>query len=587
MSRKLCVLIAILCISYLCVASGYQDPYGPSSIRKPKQNHPNILFMVFDDLGYGDLSSFDFENVLDYKTPNIDSIVRDGMKFTQWITQPVCTPSRASLLTGRLPIRTGMVGAVNAVLHHADMPVGLPLEETTIPEMLHTVGYRTYKIGKWHLGINSETQSDGTYLPRRQGFDYFYGHPFTHTHGCKNSSCNMEGHFIYENEEIIQHPVRLWETTDRFVDRVLFILEDHARNPSNPFFLDLSFLQMHGSMYANARFAEQHPDAIRPEWTDMINELDWAVGMIIQAMKDLGLYDETLIFLTSDNGPEMADSRNGGSSGILRGGKYQTMEGGVRVPAALTWSGVIPAGSTSSALLNTLDIFPTIASILNIPIPSGLVIDGKDLSPILFSNSTAPIHDRMPHYCSKYIHALRIGDFKAHFMTPRWLPGYETCTQPVPFPVSSDGCACDGSMSDIQDPPLIFRITTDPSETHPINGVPDEFFGIGLRSTPTPTDGSVTQEQLNSLLHDFQNYYAELMHEFPDGSYPLLFDYPSELPLTPCCGDGFYDEAGQFHGTCGCPQPPVSWTEHTVYHFTEQDLETTYHFQHPNGARKP
>ena len=322
---------------------------------------PNILFILADDLGYGDLSSY---GATDLRTPHIDRLAHEGLRFTaHYAAANTCSPSRASLMTGRYPPRT----RVNAVL--ADDTVdGLPLDEITIAEVLRDAGYRTAMVGKWHLG-----QVEAV-MPWHQGFEEFFGV------ATSNDSANF---YLYEAHGTayrrLPHAVDQQTLTQRFTARAVQFLSAQAR-ATQPWLLYLAYTAVHVPLHPAPAFVGQSQ---RGPYGDVVLELDDAVGQILAHVQTLGLEDQTLVVFSSDNGAWRTMRAYGGSNGVLREGKLTTFEGGHRVPALARWPGHIPPGRVHHEVVTMMDWFPTFATLAGVPVPADRVIDGKDLTAVL------------------------------------------------------------------------------------------------------------------------------------------------------------------------------------------------------------
>ncbi len=321
---------------------------------------PNFIVIVADDLGYGDLSSFGATHI---STPHIDQLGASGLRFTQfYAAASVCTPSRAGLLTGRQASRMGM----EHVFMH-DSHDGLPLSEITIAEQLKQADYSTALVGKWHLGHLDR------YMPWNQGFDEFYGVAFSN---------DMPNLFFYENQEILYEEIDQRFLTQRYTKRALDFIERNARQP---FFLYLAHSMPHVPVYASPKFEGTSRAGI---YGDAVQELDWSTGKIVDHLAKLRILDNTVIVFTSDNGPWRAMGSHAGSAGPLRDGKGSAFEGGQRVPTVMHWpSGIVQAREVNH-IASLLDLMPTFSALAGVPLPKGVAIDGRDISPLITSGST-------------------------------------------------------------------------------------------------------------------------------------------------------------------------------------------------------
>ena len=353
----------------------------------------NIVIIFTDDQGYGDLGCFGSTTIA---TPNIDALAENGMKFTDFhVTAATCTPSRASLLTGCYPDRVGLPKVLfpNGAWGSKDN-VGRNPEEETIAELLKQKGYATAMAGKWHLGHRE------MFLPLQHGFDHYLGIPYS------NDMVKGNLAFVKNNETIEIEPDQSL-LTKRYTE----FCTNFIKNQSNksPFFLYLAHTMPHIPIFASDDFKGKSKGGL---YGDVIEEIDWSAGEIIKALKENKVLENTLVIFTSDNGPWLSFGNHGGSAGGLRGGKFDVFEGGFRVPAVMSWPGVIPIGSTCDDLITTLDLLPTICEItgVNLPIKK---IDVINVLSILKGEKMPELADRYFHYFSNEINiAVRKGNWK-------------------------------------------------------------------------------------------------------------------------------------------------------------------------------
>lgn len=372
---------------------------------------PNFVIIFCDDLGYGDLGTFGHPII---RTPHLDQMAVEGQKWTQfYVADPVCTPSRAALLTGRYPIRSGMTSSKRAVLF-PDSPNGLPQEEITIAELLKTKGYATAAIGKWHLGHLPE------FLPHRQGFDYYYGIPYSNDMDSKNfvkyAKEARDPYFftqienyqvpLIENEEVIERPADQTTITRRYTEQAIRFIKE---NKNQAFFLYLAHSMPHIPLFASEAFAGRSQASL---YTDVIEEIDWSVGQLLEVLKAEQLDENTVVVFTSDNGPWLAFKTHGGSAGPLRAGKGTTFEGGQRVPAIFWGPGRLVPGVVHE-MGATLDLLPTFAAMSGAKVPSDRKMDGYDLSAALTRKAKSPRKD-FYYWAFAELHAYRNQRFKLH-----------------------------------------------------------------------------------------------------------------------------------------------------------------------------
>jgi arylsulfatase A len=352
-------------------------------IREPEVYPPNIIHIFADDLGYGDLGCF---GAIDIKTPNIDRLADEGIKFTSFYSAShVCSPSRAALLTGRLPQRMGIHG-----VFFPESYTGMPSSEFTIAEMLKEKGYSTGMVGKWHLGHRQE------FLPLQQGFDSYFGIPYSN---------DMAGVVYLRGNDVEEFNVDQHYTTKTYTEEAVEFIE---KNKRNQFFLYLAHNMPHVPIYASKSF---EGTSNRGLYGDVIQELDWSVGQILAKLEAEGLLENTLVIFSSDNGPWLVMEDHGGSAGPLREGKQFTFEGGMRVPTVAMWKGKIPAGKVYKNIASQMDWFPTIAALTGTTLPEGLALDGEDISQVLLADGERPTQKYL-YFDGGNPQAYRSGDYK-------------------------------------------------------------------------------------------------------------------------------------------------------------------------------
>ncbi|XP_054749201.2 arylsulfatase A-like [Lytechinus pictus] len=381
------------------------------------QSKPNIVLLYTDDLGFGDLQAYGHPTS---STPNLNRLAAEGLRFTQFYSSaPVCSPSRAAILTGRYHVRTGVYPGVFDPASSG----GLPHNETTLAEILRPLGYRTSIIGKWHLGVGK----DGEYLPTSQGFDHYYGIPYSQDF-CPCLVCfypkdpcfddcrtNESPCPIFNDTVIVEQPANLTTIEARYTNLAKKYISDNAA-ADQPFFLYYAYHHTHHPQFAGEQFRNT---TIRGTFGDSLAELDWSVGEVLNQLDSSGIADNTFIFFTSDNGPSLTREVRGGNAGLLKCGKGTTYEGGVRVPGIARWPGRINPGRTIE-LASQIDLLPTIANITGATLPE-VLLDGVDMSPILFEGKKSLREDYIYYPVNANpkigIYAVRWHQYKAHYYT--------------------------------------------------------------------------------------------------------------------------------------------------------------------------
>ncbi|XP_043928391.1 steryl-sulfatase isoform X2 [Protopterus annectens] len=500
------------------------------------KTRPNFVVFMLDDVGIGDIGCYGNKTL---RTPNIDRIANDGVKLNHHIAAaPLCTPSRAAFLTGRYPVRSGVasLGSVGVFLFSASSG-GLPAEEVTFSKLLKEEGYSTALIGKWHLGMNCNTRDDLCHHPHHYGFDYFYGMIMTNLKDCirgcgsvissglrrrftvptsylvitlitlvtlhyaglfrvtwrvifygiiivilllallqifiynlRNLNC-----FLMRDQQIIQQPFSVENLTRRMTNEAINFMQ---RNENKPFFLFVSFIQAHTALFASPDFRGKSMHGL---YGDAVEEADWSVGQILDAIEKMGLRNNTFIYFTSDQGAHVEEAaatgeKHGGSNGIYKGGKSTNWEGGIRIPGLFQWPGVIPAGTVSDELTSNMDIFTTVVKLVGSSLPSDRIIDGHDLMPLLQGKIRTSEHEFLFHYCNAYLNAVRWHPrhsnsiWKAFLFTPNFYPeGSNGC-------FNTHVCMCIAPFVTYHDPPLLFDLSKDPSETTPLTPETEPYF---------------------------------------------------------------------------------------------------------------
>jgi arylsulfatase A len=415
MPRKL-LLFALVALTFPMI--------GKSAEKRP----PNFIVIFTDDQGYQDVGCFGSPDIA---TPNLDRMAREGRRFTNfYVAAPVCTPSRAALLTGKYPKRLGMA---KGVLFPHSGKKGLSPEEITIAEQLKQKNYATACIGKWHLGHMDHV------LPTAQGFDTYYGIPYSNdmwlapelkpakniqllegvtreqmkVMGAKKATKKSRSKVpLMRDSEIVEFPADQTTLTKRYAEETVKFIE---QNKDKPFFIYMTPAMPHIPLFASEAFKGKSKAGL---YGDTIEEIDWAVGQIFQALEKYGLSENTLVVFTTDNGPWLSHGENGGHALPLHNGKGSTFEGGMRVPCIMKMPGTIPADTTCSEIASTIDLLPTIGKIAGLPVSH--LIDGADISDLITGKSGAKTpHDFFLYYLhNDTLSAIRMGDWKLILSVP-------------------------------------------------------------------------------------------------------------------------------------------------------------------------
>lgn len=351
---------------------------------------PNIILILADDLGYGDLSCFGSQTI---HTPHVDRLAEEGARFTDlYACAAVCTPSRAGLLTGRYQLRVGLPRVL-----HPKADTGISHWEVTLAEGLRRAGYATCCIGKWHLGDRPR------YRPLRHGFDRYYGLLYSN---------DMNPLPLYRGDEVIEEPAEQSTLTERYTQEAVQFIRDSR---DRPFFLYVPHTMPHVPLHVSPEFAGRSQGGL---YGDVVECVDWSVGEIARTVDGLGLRDNTLLLFTSDNGPWLQQKEHGGSAGPLRAGKGTAYEGGVRVPFVARWPGRIPAGHLCAAPVISLDLYTTALLLAGVTPPRDRVVDGRDMLPVLTGRARSP-HDMLCFCVGDELRAVRGDNWKLHLRGQR------------------------------------------------------------------------------------------------------------------------------------------------------------------------
>ena len=414
-------LIFLLLVSQLAITN------QKNQTKNQKAVPPNVIILFCDDMGYGDMGNTGHPTI---RTPHLDRLAMDGVRLSNFYSaSPACTASRYALLTGRYPIRSGF----SWVLYPKSVR-GIHAREVTIAEMLKEKGYATACYGKWHLGSTQEA-----YLPLQNGFDEYLGLPYSNDMIPPQwpDIPLMEG-----NDTLELNPDQTL-LTKMYTERALDFINRHQEGP---FFLYMPYAMPHVPLHPGEDFAGK---SLRGAYGDVIEEIDWSVGQIRSQLEKQGLAENTLLVFTSDNGPWIIKNELGGSSGLFRDGKGSTWEGGMRVPGLVYWKGKTPEAAVLTQATSTIDLLPTIAAITGANRADALLLDGKDLSDLLFQQQATTQMDRPYFYygLNNQLFAVRQGPWKMHIKT------YSQT----------------GVRYFEKDPPLLFNVEVDPSEKYELS----------------------------------------------------------------------------------------------------------------------
>jgi arylsulfatase len=403
---------------------------------------PNFVIIFADDMGYGDAGCFGSKDI---RTPRIDRMAKEGMRFTSFYAQPICGPSRAALMTGCQPLRVAEVGNIKNV--HPE----LHDKEITIAEVLKTKGYATACFGKWDLARHSQLKFNPKLMPNHQGFDYFFGTP-TSNDGFVD---------LYRNGKRIEEKADMNLLTQRYTNEVIGFIK---ANQSKPFFVYLPHTMPHTRLGASNKFKGKSPRGL---YGDVIEEIDHSTGQILDALGELGLEKNTYVLFTSDNGPWLIKNQgkidgtlegdHGGSAGILRSGKVSTWEGGQRVPAVFWAPGRIRPNTTCKTMASTLDILPTFTTLAGAKTPKDRDLDGEDISRLLAGRfDEARMEKVYYYYLRTTLQAVRQGKWKLHLPRPAKRPWLAPFAQNKHIHPKDDAAFGE---------PLLYDLESDVSET--------------------------------------------------------------------------------------------------------------------------
>lgn len=355
---------------------------------------PNVVVIFIDDMGYADIGPF---GATKQKTPNLDRMAREGMKLTSFYAAPVCSVSRAQLMTGCYGVRVSVPGVFGPGLAN-----GLNPAEVTIAERLKEQGYATQCVGKWHLGDQPE------FLPTRQGFDHYFGIPYSNDMQKESRETGERVVPLLRDDKVAEL------LTDEAQSRIVERYTDEAlgfirASKDKPFFLYFPHSAVHTPIWPGKAFRGKSSNGRFGDW---VEEVDWSVGRVLDTLRELKLDEKTLVIFTSDNGPWLIKGEDAGSAAPLRGGKGSTWEGGVRVPTIARWPGQIPPASVCDAVAGTIDLLPTCVSLAGGKVPAEPVIDGRDISSLLLGRSKDSPRGAHYYFSGYNLQAVRQGPWK-------------------------------------------------------------------------------------------------------------------------------------------------------------------------------
>jgi arylsulfatase A len=355
---------------------------------------PNIVVILIDDMGYGDIQPFGSTNC---QTPALNKMASEGLKLTSFYCAPICSASRAQIQTGCYAQRVSITGALRT-----DSAIGLNREEHTVAELLKQQGYATMCVGKWHLGDQPE------FFPLNYGFDHYYGLPYSNDMLRARADTGEKVVPLMRDNKVI----KLWNADDE--DQMTRLYTEEAvkfieENKDHPFYLYLAHNAVHVPIHPGPDFRGKSGHGGYYDW---VEECDWSVGQVLDTLRNLHLESNTLVFFTSDNGPWLTHGKDAGTAYPLRGGKHSTFEGGLRESTIVWWPGHVPAGKATDAVMGEIDLLPTFVSLASGKVPTDRIIDGVDSSKLLLGKSDVSAREAHFYYMGNSLQAVRSGPWK-------------------------------------------------------------------------------------------------------------------------------------------------------------------------------
>lgn len=385
-------IICLLSVLSVFAAGAQADSAGPTTAGSRAK--PNIVLILVDDMGYGDIAPFGSTK---NRTPALDRMAKEGLKLTSFYAAPVCSASRAQIMTGSYAPRVSIPGVL-----FPGSPVGLNPEEHTVAKLLKTQGYATMCIGKWHLGDQPE------FFPTRYGFDHYFGLPYSNDMLRQKADTGEKVVPLMRDDRVLE----LMKDSDQ--DRLVRLYTEEAvkfiqSHRAQPFFLYLPHSAVHCPIHPGPEFRGKSANGRYGDW---VEEIDWSTGRVLDTLRELHLDTNTIVIFTSDNGPWLVHGPDAGTAAPLRGGKGSTWEGGLRESTLAWWPGHIPAGRVSDTVAGTIDLLPTFVALAGGTVPTDKTIDGADISKLLLGQNDAAAREAHFYYRVYKLEAVRSGPWK-------------------------------------------------------------------------------------------------------------------------------------------------------------------------------